>query len=450
MHRNGIKTVQLKFIPHRRSMCSQATMYRTSFILFKLLLIVIPGQLQTVDETDAMARYDNYRVYRMTPVNSDQLNMLNNMEATSDSFRFLQFPTVVDRAVDVMVPPHKLADFNALMNAEQMKPELLETNAQTVIDNERLNQMTRLDTSGLDWNNYHSLETIYKWMDDLVIRFPGQVELIMAGKTYENRDIRGIKLSKGPGNKGVFLEGGIHAREWISPATVTYILNQLLTSDDPAVQHISRKYDWYVVPVTNPDGYVYTYTKDRFWRKTRQPYGSCFGADPNRNWDNHWREAGASANPCQETFAGSKPFSERETETLARYLASLTGKLNIYLAFHSYSQLLLFPYGHTRNHTYNHDHLLQIGNAAAQSLSRRYGTQYDVGNIYEAIYPASGSSMEWAYDVVRAQVAFTYELRPKNSWYSGFILAPDQIIPTGEETVDSLVTLLSEAVKLGY
>lgn len=81
----------------------------------------------------------------------------------------------------------------------------------------------------------------------------------------------------------------MHAREWISGATSTYILNELLTSTDPAVIDIAENFDWYIFPVTNPDGYAYTHTNDRMWRKTRYPFtATCYGADPNRNWGHQW------------------------------------------------------------------------------------------------------------------------------------------------------------------
>lgn len=58
----------------------------------------------------------------------------------------------------------------------------------------------------------------------------------------------------------MFIESGIHAREWITPATVCYITAQLLTSNDPETRAAARDFDWYIFPVTNPDGYVWTHT----------------------------------------------------------------------------------------------------------------------------------------------------------------------------------------------
>ena len=79
------------------------------------------------------------------------------------------------------------------------------------------------------------------------------------GKTYEGRKIKGVQLSYGDNKPGIFIEGGIHAREWIAPATVTYILNELLTSTNPEIRKLADTYNWYLVPSFNSDGYVYTH-----------------------------------------------------------------------------------------------------------------------------------------------------------------------------------------------
>lgn len=63
----------------------------------------------------------------------------------------------------------------------------------------------------------------------------------------------------------MYVEGGIHAREWISPATTTYLINELLNSQDAAIRAIAQSYDWYIVPVANPDGYEFTYTQVKIW-----------------------------------------------------------------------------------------------------------------------------------------------------------------------------------------
>lgn len=67
----------------------------------------------------------------------------------------------------------------------------------------------------------------------------------------------------------MWIDGGIHAREWITPAVVTFMLKQLVEDLDAADSDLLDKLDWYILPVVNPDGYEYTRTGDRLWRKTR-------------------------------------------------------------------------------------------------------------------------------------------------------------------------------------
>lgn len=156
-------------------------------------------------------------------------------------------------------------------------------------------------------------------------------------------------------NRAIFIEANIHAREWIASATVTWILNQFLYSTDPEVVDIAMNVDWYIIPMTNPDGYAYTWDNNRNWRKTRSPVSSiCYGVDPNRNFAYNWLipdefgDEGASRAPCSDTYAGRAPFTEGETIAVENFLANNSAKIDIYLAFHSYAHMMLFPFGHTR------------------------------------------------------------------------------------------------------
>ena len=67
---------------------------------------------------------------------------------------------------------------------------------------------------------------------------------------------------------------GIHAREWISPAVVTYMMREL-TENITGQQELVDGLDWYIVPVVNPDGYAYSWSDDRLWRKTRRENFLC-------------------------------------------------------------------------------------------------------------------------------------------------------------------------------
>lgn len=107
----------------------------------------------------------------------------------------------------------------------------------------------------------------------------------------------------------MWIDGGIHAREWAAPHTVMYFITQLVngySNNDPDIKHYLRHLVFYMVPVVNPDGYIYSMSSGsprvRLWRKNRNPDGrrSCFGVDLNRNFDFHWGETGSSTNACSE------------------------------------------------------------------------------------------------------------------------------------------------------
>ncbi|EGI71157.1 Zinc carboxypeptidase A 1, partial [Acromyrmex echinatior] len=187
----------------------------------------------------------------------------------------------VSKQVDLMVAPHKLPEFYDIMAQIQAPYKVYIENVQTLINR----TMPTNASMKFDFKNYYDLDTIYKNLDDLVEQHPNVVQSIEGGETYEGRKIKGVKISFKPDNPGVFIESGIHAMEWIAPATAMYILHQLLTSTDTEVRTLAESHDWYIFPVFNPDGYVYTHTTNRLWRKTRKPYGSdCYGCDLNRNW----------------------------------------------------------------------------------------------------------------------------------------------------------------------
>jgi len=387
------------------------------------------------------ATHHNYQVLRVYPENQEQIEVLMKLEKNPNGLIFWVQPFQAGKAVDIMVPPHMLPQFKEITASLNLKYEVYISNVQHLIDTERPKVRPKAD---FNWTDYYTLEEIYDWLDSLVATYPDVVTPLSLGRSYEGREIRGVKVSFKEGNRTVVVEGGIHAREWISTATVTYILNKLLTSDDPVIQDLARSFDYYFFPTVNPDGYVYTHTTDRMWRKTRSRGSStCFGTDANRNFDFHWLEIGASNNPCSETFAGPSPFSEIESRLLANFLTSISDKLDVYLAFHSYSQLLLFPFGHNSDQVSNYDELLALGKAAAQALAKNNGTQFTVGNIYDTIYPTSGVSMDWVRGVFNTPYTFTWELRDTGS--NGFLLPASQIIDTAEETLNSVVVILQHA-----
>lgn len=98
----------------------------------------------------------------------------------------------------------------------------------------------------------------------------------------------------------------------------------------------------------------------------------------------------------------------------------------------------------------NYDDLKIIGEKAVEALSKRYGTKFTTGSIYETIYPSSGGSMDWVVEAHNIPIAYTFELRGPPTSNDLFILPAEQITPVGYETLDAFIAILKEAATLGY
>lgn len=366
-----------------------------------------------------------------------------HLRNAGNEYIFWNDNALVGRPIDIMVPPTRHSAFFSMLNATAADSELFMNDVQYFIDHERpKNRKARV----FDWTDYGTLDEVHEWLAELADKYD-EVELVEAGHSYEGRKIVGVKVSYSPENenRGIFLEGGIHAREWISSAVVTYTLNEILTSQDPEVRALAESHDWYVFPNINPDGYVYTFEEDRMWRKTRTPYNGCYGADPNRNWGWKWNTAGASSYPCSETYAGPSEFSEVEMRTLSEYISTIGHKLEAYIAHHSYSQYLLIPFGLYNEYPDNYDELYSVGVTAMKALKSVHGTEFIPGQIVDLLYEASGGSMDWVKGVFDTRITYTYELRDTGRY--GFVLPANQIIPSGEENMKALITMFQEFEK---
>ncbi|XP_028172456.1 carboxypeptidase B-like isoform X2 [Ostrinia furnacalis] len=176
----------------------------------------------------------------------------------------------------------------------------------------------------MDWKKYHRLNVIYAFLDELERDFPAICTVSVIGKSVEGRDIKMLKISNSnASNCAVWLDGSIHPREWITTAVVTYIADVIVKNFPNLSTSITNK-DWHIVPVLNPDGYEYTYTHDRMWRKNRACYDGEYGVDLNRNFSYGWGnngDEGSSEDPNNVFYRGPAPFSEPETAAVRLFRA---------------------------------------------------------------------------------------------------------------------------------
>merc|ERR1740121_466418 len=242
----------------------------------------------------------------------------------------------------------------------------------------------------------------------------------------------------------IFVQCGIHAREWISPASCLHVIDVLLHGGN-ASSSLIEAFEWHVVPVTNADGYAYTWTGNRLWRKTRRPQmEGCVGADPNRNFDDH-RCIGMMSRWCSsQVFCGDAPLSEPTSRNIARYLEGLKNSsvdIQGFVDVHSYSQLWLWPWGWTEELDPDNRAQGRCGKAAVRAVEAEHGTEWVSGPIMRTIYAAGGSATDWAYDKMGEKDSYAVELRDKGRF--GFLMPADQITPSGEELFAGLAAMAS-------
>ena len=159
----------------------------------------------------------------------------------------------------------------------------------------------------------------------------------------------------------MWIDGSVHAREWISASTVMWFIRQL-TEDLSGQEYLIDSLDWYILPVNNPDGYLYTQTDDRLWRKTRSFFDPnvCIGTDANRNWDFHFAEEGASDISCADTYHGPSGFSEVEIANVRDFITPIQDTVKFWNSIHSYSQFVLLPWGWTTDLPEDFDELKAV------------------------------------------------------------------------------------------
>ena len=245
----------------------------------------------------------------------------------------------------------------------------------------------------------------------------------------------------------MWIDSGIHAREWISPAATTWMLKELV-ENDAAHADLTEQLDWYFLPSANPDGYAFSREHNRMWRKTRSDHNSflgCKGVDANRNWGFHFNDGGSSNDKCSDTYHGPAAFSEPENQHVRDFLAARKGSVVLHNSVHSYSQLILLPWGYTSSHPADYQTMYDIAMKGSDALTAVHGKHYDVGCIPCLLYIASGSSIDWAHG--ENEVPFTTSMELRDTGMYGFILPPEQIIPTAEETWAFHLTVAREILK---
>lgn len=345
--------------------------------------------------------------------------------------------------VDYRVEPDRVKD----LEASGLRYVVLNENLQASIDAERASLAER----GTGWfSNYKQYSEIDAYLTQLVGENPAIASRFILGtNSIEGRQIYGIRISgPGAGPKPAFVvEGTQHAREWVAAMVPMYLADQLvqLYTSDASIRDIVDRSEIYIIPVANPDGYVYSWASpsNRLWRKNRRPNaGGSFGVDNNRNWGFQWGGSGASTTPSNDTYRGTGPFSEPETQALRDFIISKPNT-RAHLDWHSYSQLVMWPWGYTTALAPDNTQMNRFGQGMRSAILAATNVPYTAGPTGPTLYLAAGNANDWVYG---AQNVFSYVIELRDTGATGFQLPAAQILPTAQENFAAWKTLATQVV----
>ena len=394
-------------------------------------VVVVAACLTCAIADDPPVRYDHWKLVRVHVDSWDDIGRLHELGA------LLMSENEAPGVVDYLVPPASWPVVQSL----GLVHKVINDNIQKDIDAEqaRLAAEAIVDERDPNWfTNYKTITQVYSKLATMQADRPDLVTLFDIGVSHEGRQIRGIRIT-GPGSDkpAVQFNGCHHAREWISVMVPMWIADKLVYEYDtnPQIHSLVDRVEFFIIPIVNVDGYAYSWSTNRLWRKNRHappPGYSCYGVDDNRNYGVGWGGGGSSSYPCDETYRGTAAFSEPETAAMRDFTLAHPN-IVVTMSYHSYSQLILSPWGYTSALPPDNDLFLAMDGAMHDAILAVHGMQYDFGPIYSTIYQASGGDVDWYYghDPNNPIFAFTIELRDTGQY--GFQLPADQIIPTCEE-----------------
>jgi Zinc carboxypeptidase/Immune inhibitor A-like, MAM domain len=278
------------------------------------------------------------------------------------------------------------------------------------------------------WRPYDGPRGIAAWMHEFAAANADVAKLEVIGHTYGTnpaggpdtpREILAIKLTGGAaavpdGSRPAVLYSSLqHAREWISTEVNRRLLDWYVKHYRQGSQQIIDLLGttelWFVL-VANPDGYQYTFTGDRLWRKNlRDNDGDNLispldGVDPNRNFPEHWNydDEGSSSLPSSETYRGPAEGSEPETKAMDGLFDRVPFAFQV--NYHSFGELLLSTFGFQVN-TPSADDPIYVALQGTDKHPAIPGFDPGVG---ADLYTTNGETTDWAH--ARGTLAWTPEL----------------------------------------
>lgn len=304
--------------------------------------------------------------------------------------------------------------------------------------------------ANIDFTNWHTPAQMETELENLAAAHPNIAKIVEIGTSWNGNPIKALKISDWV-NVDASAEGDVvfvglhHAREWISAEMCLYFAEYLLNaygSDAEITQCINNLEIW-IIPVLNPDGYQYSATTERLWRKNRRNNGNgTFGVDLNRNYSYQWGLGTGNEGSdfkFHDCYRGPSAFSEPETIAFRDFVNSLDHPKAI-LTYHSYSELFLRPWAYTTAAPPGEKTLKYIVDDSISRIAAVHGHTYG-SSIWYVCYGETGDYF-WSNKRI---ATFTPELRPTLYGIGGFDPPPSQIIPNNQENLPAAVALLRDA-----
>lgn len=391
-------------------------------------------------------RFDGYKLLNIFPETPKQVELISRLQHNPDFD--LWSSSYGEDGSKVALSPIAFKKYELAFRLNKIKYEIVKENLQELFDEEAA-QMKRDVEEGKNVNAYNRHNVINNLINDLVTANPTLASSYVAGKSSEGRDMQVIVIKTANSRRKIWIDCGIHAREWISPSTCVWMMDKLIDDykkNDATVRALLDYYEVHILPVVNPDGYEYSHTTSRLWRKNRKRgTGTCVGVDLNRNYPYKWLTGGSSTDPCSDTYAGPSAGSEDETKAVMKAINDRIRTWDAFLTIHSYGKWWFTPYGY--NGTIvppdfdDLDAKAKIGVAAIQST---YGqTGWVTGSSSKILYVASGGSEDWTYETAGIKYSYCLELRPASNAINGFVLQPTEIPLAGQETYNGIKAFLN-------
>lgn len=260
--------------------------------------------------------------------------------------------------------------------------------------------------------DYKSPQEIEDFLKAVADRYPEITQLKSIGKSLEGRDIWAIKISDNAKTDElepvIFYNSMHHAREIMTPEVgwdIVETLTEGYGSDDKITAWVDRNEIW-VIPMFNVDGNNKVWGGSSMWRKNTR---GGYGVDINRNYPEGWNSCnGSSGSRWSQTYRGPRAASEPETQAMMNFVSEIKPVFSI--SYHSYSELVLYPYGCQGQKTETHEIIAKIGKKMGEVLD------YTAGTPWEILYGVDGGDIDWFYKVEQV-IPFVIEVSSRSEGF---------------------------------